>query len=73
MNPERTLFFLLLFFLTACKPERNSRINDIRQPPQQHNQANDFIGVASMEADGTIILRLNATTPGGGIGHGYLR
>jgi hypothetical protein len=31
------------------------------------------IGVATMEADGTIVLRLRATEPGGIVGEGYFR
>src|SRR5262249_10560587 len=35
--------------------------------------AGDFIGVATMEADGTIVLNLRAEGPGEMVGHGQLR
>jgi hypothetical protein len=33
----------------------------------------ESIGIATMEADGTIVLQLRAALPGGGIGEGYFR
>jgi hypothetical protein len=33
----------------------------------------DFIGVATMEANGTIVLSLRAHGPAGAVGHGMIR
>lgn len=64
------IFFLLILFLFVTA----SRADEIpSSPTQQQDNASDFIGFANMEADGTIVLQLDATPPGGGRAHGYFR
>jgi hypothetical protein len=74
VNPQHILFFLLLSFMIACTPQGNSMTHYAHQATSQNDQTNDFIGFANMEADGTLILRLNAYLDDGEtVGRGYFR
>jgi len=74
MNLQSIFSVLLLIFVATCTLAGNSMASDTHQASQQQNdQADDFIGFVNMEADGTLVLNLNATLNGKTVGHGYFR
>ena len=74
VNLQGIFCIFLSIFVAACTAGGNSTASNTHQAVQQNSQADDFIGFVNMEADGTIILRLNAYADGGKtVGHGYFR
>jgi len=73
MNPQGIFCILLSIFVAACTAGGNSTAGNTHQAVQQDNQADDFIGFVNMEADGTLVLNLNASLEGKVVGHGYFR
>ena len=60
--------FIVLVVLTSSGSPNYAEAQAIKQDEKQEQ----FIGVATMKDDGTIVLRLRAKSPHGGIGEGTL-
>ena len=74
MNLPNIFAVLLLIFAATCTRAENSMTSGThRASQQQHDQADDCIGFVNMEADGTLVLNLNAALDGKAVGHGYFR
>ena len=74
MNLQGLFFILFPIFVTACTTgESSMTTSSTHQAVQQNSQADDFIGFVNMEADGTLVLNLNASLEGKVVGHGYFR
>jgi hypothetical protein len=74
LSPWCALSLFLLFSVVACAQEEISMTNDTHQVTQQNDQTGDFIGFARMEADGTLVLRLDAYLDNSETAaHGYFR
>jgi hypothetical protein len=71
---ERSLSAVLAALILVLSPAQNgaATLCGINQQVTE-SDAPESIGVASMESDGTIVLRLRATDPGGQIAEGFLR
>ena len=65
-------FLICLLVGTLASPIVADLTLSARAQPVEGETAKESIGVATMKDDGTIVLRLRAKTPHGGVGEGTL-
>ncbi len=59
--------------VASCTPMDTAKKDKMAEAPKSEPAAQESIGTATAEADGTIVLQLRATAPGGDVGDGILR
>lgn len=67
MKMLRSTFIVFALAITGCGSHSDLPLSRGEKPMNEEAS----IGVATMKEDGTIVLRLRAKTPGGGLGEGY--
>jgi hypothetical protein len=66
------LLFFLLIVEFACATTQGPEISVEAQDHKSDKRTEESIGAATMKDDGTIVLRLRASSPHGSVGEGTL-